>query len=175
MIPVFSNSSLRTFLAFSLFAAVSVAAAAPPCAAQARKAAQKLAPQVAPPAAQIEQPHYREYRGVRLGMTADEAHAALGTPKDSDGRQEFVAFSDAETAQVFYDAQRRVWAVTVNYLGEQSGAPTPEQVFGAPAEVKPDGSIYKMVRYEGAGCYVAYSRSGGDAPLVSIVMQKLMN
>ena len=42
-------------------------------------------------------------------------------------------------------------------------------------EVEPDGSIYKMVRYEGAGCYVAYSRSGGDAPLVSIVMQKLLN
>ena len=63
------------------------------------------------------------------------------------------------------DAQRRVWAVTVNYLGEQSGAPTPEQVFGGPVGVKPDGSVYKKVKYEGAGCYVAYGRSGGDAPL----------
>jgi hypothetical protein len=174
VISVSSQSSLRTLLVSILFAAATLAAAALPCAAQARKAAPKPAP-AAPPVAQIEGPRYREYRGVRLGMTAAEAHAALGTPKDSDDRQEFFAFSDAETVQVFYDAQRRVWAVTVNYLGEQSGAPTPEQVFGIPAEVKPDGSIYKMVRYEGAGCYVAYSRSGGDAPLVSIVMQKLMN
>ncbi|HWW77091.1 MAG TPA: hypothetical protein VNZ44_16940 [Pyrinomonadaceae bacterium] len=172
MISVSSQNSLRAFLVSTLFAAATLATATPSYAAQARKAAQKLA-QVAPPAAQIEEPRYREYRGVRLGMTAAEAHAALGTPKDSDGRQEFFVFSDAETAQVFYDAQRRVWAVTVNYLGEQSGAPTPEQVFGGPAEVKPDGSVYKMVKYEGAGYYVAYSRDGGEAPLVSVVMQKL--
>ena len=172
MISVSSRSSLRTFLVSILFAAVTLAAAALPCAAQARKAEQKLAP-VAPPSAQIEEPRYREYRGVRLGMTAAEVKAALGVPKDSDGRQEFFVFSDAETAQVFYDAQHRVWAVTVNYLGEQSGAPTPEQVFGVPAEVKPDGSVYKMVKYAGAGYYVAYSRDGGEAPLVSVVMQKL--
>src|SRR5690349_13909048 len=98
MISVSSQSSLRTFLVSILFVAATLAAATLPCAAQARKAAQKLA-QVAPPAAQIEEPRYREYRGVRLGMTAAEAHAALGTPKDSDGRQEFFVFSDAETAQ----------------------------------------------------------------------------
>ena len=171
MISVSSQSSLRTFLVFILFGAATLAAEALPCAAQARKAEQKPAT----PATQIEEPRYREYRGVRLGMTAEEVHAALGAPKDTDGRQEFFAFSETETAQVFYDAQRRVGAVTVNYLGEQTGAPTPEQIFGVSAEVKPDGSIYKMVRYEGAGCYVVYSRSGGDAPLVSIVMQKLPN
>lgn len=174
MISVSSRSSLRTFLVFSLFVAATLAAATLPCAAQARKAEQKTA-QVAPPAARVEEPRYREYRGVRLGMTAEEVHAALGAPKDTDGRQEFFAFSNAETTQVFYDAQRRVWAVTANYLGDVSGAPTPEQIFGVPAEVKPDGSIYKMVRYTSAGYYVAYSRDGGDAPLTSVVMQKLLD
>lgn len=167
MIPASNKNSLRAFLVIILFASSALAA-------QSRKAEPKPA-QAAPPAAQIEEPRYRVYRGVRLGMTTEDVHAALGAPKDTDGRQEFFAFSDTETAQVFYDAQHKVWAVSVNYLGEQGGVPTPEQIFGLPAEVKPDGSIYKMVKYEGAGCYVAYTRSGGDAPLVSVIMQKLVN
>lgn len=172
MISVSSQSSLRTFLVSILFAAATLAAAALPCAAQARKAEQKFA-QAAPPAAQLEEPRYREYRGVRLGMTAAEVRAALGAPKESEGRQEFYAISDGEMAQVFYDARRNVWAVTVSYIGGQGKAPTPEQVFGGPVEVKPDGSIYKMVKYERAGYYVAYSRDAGDAPFVTVVMQKL--
>jgi hypothetical protein len=88
------------------------------------------------------EPFYREYRGVRLGMTEAQVHAALGTPKDFDGRQEFYAVSGAEMSQVFYDARRNVWAVTVSYLGGQGKAPTPEPVFGGPVEVKSDGSVY---------------------------------
>jgi len=49
----------------------------------------------------------------------------------------------------------------------------PEQVFGGPVEVKPDGSVYQMVKYERAGYYVAYSLDAGDAPFVTVVMQKL--
>jgi len=127
------------------------------------------------PAAQLEQPSYREYRGVRLGMPASEVRAALGTPKESEGRQEFYAISETEMAQVFYDAQRNVSAVTVSYLNGNSNAPTPEKIFGSPVEAKPDGSIYKMVKYEQAGFYVAYSRDAGDAPFISVVMQKLPN
>jgi outer membrane protein assembly factor BamE (lipoprotein component of BamABCDE complex) len=129
--------------------------------------------QAGPPAAQLEEPRYREYRRVRLGMTEAEVHSALGTPKESEGRQEFYALSDTEMAQVFYDARRNVWAITVSYLGGQGNAPTPEQIFGGPVEVKPDGSVYKMVKYERAGYYVAYSRDAGDAPFMSVIMQKL--
>ena len=163
-----------TFLVFVLFAAATLAAQALPSAAQTQKAGHKPA-QAATPAAQGEEPRYREYRGLRLGMTAAEVRSALGTPKESEGRQEFYAVSDAEMAQVFYDASRSVWAVTVSYIGGQSKAPTPEQIFGGPVEVKPDGSIYKMVKYERAGYYVAYSRDAGDAPFVTVVMQKLPN
>ena len=143
-----------------------------PSVAQAQSNGQKPA-QAAPPAAQLEGPRYREYHGVRLGMTEAEVRAALGTPKETDGRQEFYALSDTEKAQVFYDARRNVWAITVSYLGGQGNVPTPEQIFGGPVELKPDGSIYKMVKYERAGYYVAYSRDAGDAPFVSVVMQKL--
>lgn len=172
MFHVSARRSLITFLAFILFTAVSLAAQAQPSNRLAQKAEPKPA-QAAPPSAQLEEPRYREYRGVRLGMTEAQVHAALGTPKDSDGRQEFYALSESEMAQVFYDAGRNVWAVNVSYLGGQ--VPTPEQVFGGPVEVKPDGSIYKMVKYDRAGYYVAYSRDAGDAPLVTVVMQKLPN
>jgi hypothetical protein len=174
MISVSARRFLITYLVFILFAAATLAALALPSAAQAQKAEQKPA-QAAPPASQLEEPRYREYRGVRLGMTAAAVQAVLGTPKESEGRQEFYAVSALEMAQVFYDAQRNVWGVTVSYLGGHSSAPTPEQIFGGPVEAKPDGSIYKMVRYEGAGYYVAYSRDAGDAPFVTVVMQKLPN
>jgi len=91
-------------------------------------------------------------------------------------RQDFFNITGVESAQVFYDAQARVMAVSVNYLGEDSGAPAPEKVFGTAVETNDDGSVYKLVRYERAGYLVVYSRSGGDAPpLVTVTMQKLVN
>jgi outer membrane protein assembly factor BamE (lipoprotein component of BamABCDE complex) len=154
------------FIAAALFAIMLLASA------HAQKATQK---QAALASAQVEQPRYTEYRGVRLGMTAEQVTQKLGAPKETGDRQDFYVFSEYESAQVFYDAQHVVTAVSANYLGEQSGAPTPEKVFGSPAEVKPDGSIYKMVRYTQAGYFVVYSRTPGDAPLVMITMQKIID
>jgi len=166
--------STRRFVKAVLVLLVAAAFVSSLSVARAQKSEQKPS-QVAPPSAQLEQPRYSEYRKVRLGMPASDVHSALGTPKETDGRQEFYAVSDTEMAQVFYDAERNVWAVTVSYLSGNGNAPTPEQVFGGSVEKKPDGSIYKMVKYERAGYYVAYSRDAGDAPLVSVVMQKLPN
>jgi hypothetical protein len=167
MISVSAQRFFRISLELILIAASAFAAAVLLTAAHAQKAAL--------PAAQAEQPRYSEYRGVRLGMTAEQVRQKLGAPKEAADRQDFFAFSDAESAQVFYDAQHVVTAVSANYLGEQSGAPTPEKVFGMPVEVKPDGSIYKMVRYPRAGYFVVYSRTPGDAPLVMVTMQKVID
>ena len=174
MIYISAHRLLRTFLAITLVAAGGLAVSTFSHVTRAQKSEQKLAPAGAP-AAQLEEPRYREYRGVRLGMTAAEVRHALGTPKESDGRQEFYVFSDTEMVQVFFDTRRNVWAVTVSYMGEQNKAPTAEKIFGGPVEVKPDGSVYKMVKYERAGYFVAYSRDAGDAPFVTVVMQKLTN
>jgi outer membrane protein assembly factor BamE (lipoprotein component of BamABCDE complex) len=163
-----SVSTERFVKALLMLVASILAPAALPSVTRAQDSVQTLAQHT-----QVEEPRYRAYRGVRLGMTEAEVHSALGTPKESDGRQEFYAVSDAEMAQVFYDVRRNVWAVNVSYLGGQGKAPTPEQIFGGPVEAKPDGSFYKMVKYERAGYYVAYSRDAGDAPFVTVVMQKL--
>jgi hypothetical protein len=152
MISVSAYRYLRLLLELPLFAAATVLVLALLSLASAQTRAPRSAPSVgtqetAFPAAQLEQPAYREYRGVSVGMTAEQARQRLGMPSDTNERQDFFVFSSAESAQVFYDAQKRVMAVSVNYLGEGAGAPTPEKVFGTPAETKPDGSVYKMVRY----------------------------
>ena len=58
--------------------------------------------------AQIQRPLYREYRGVRLGMTAAEARASLGEPAFKSDEQDFYVFSANETAQLVYVAQKVV-------------------------------------------------------------------
>jgi hypothetical protein len=159
-------------LAIAAFALLSAAGA------QTRvpRPAPQPAAQTASPAAQVEEPVLRDYRGVQIGMSQEQARQRLGTPGDVSDRQDFYTFSGAESAQVFYDAQKRVFAVSVNYLGERSGAPAPEKVFGVAAAAESDGSVYKLVKYRRAGYFVVYSRSGGDAPpLVTVTMQRIID
>ena len=118
-------------------------------------------------------PPYREYKGVRIGMTADEARKKLGDPADKSDKQDFYAFSDGnEMAQVFYDAEKKVFAVSVIYMSGSSGAPTAKSVLGVELEPKADGSLHRKIDYPKAGFWVAYSRSQGDAPMVTVTMQR---
>jgi hypothetical protein len=118
-------------------------------------------------------PAYKEYRGVRIGMSAEEAREKLGKPKDKDKTQDLYVFSDKEAVQVFYDAQQKVYAVSVNYMGKESGAPAPTDILGQDVEAKADGSIYRMQRYPEAGFWVSYNRTSGDSPLTTVTMQKM--
>ena len=45
-------------------------------------------------AAEDENPVFREYRGVQIGMTAEEARKKLGNPKDKGDEQDFYIFSE---------------------------------------------------------------------------------
>ncbi|HEV2706208.1 MAG TPA: hypothetical protein VGV59_09810 [Pyrinomonadaceae bacterium] len=118
-------------------------------------------------------PPYREFKGVRIGMTCDEARKLLGDPADKGDAQDFYVFSETETAQVFYDKEKKVFAVAAVYLnGTANGVPTPKAVLGSEIEPKPDGSLHKMVTYPKAGYWVSYSRTSGDSPLVTVTMQK---
>ena len=38
---------------------------------------------------------------------------------------------------------------------------------------KDDGSVYKMIRFPKAGCWVSYLRTSGDSPMTIVTMQKL--
>ncbi len=117
-------------------------------------------------------PLFREYKGVTIGMPAEECRKKLGTPQDKGEQQDFYAFSDNETAQISYDAQHQVAAIAVIYVGADK-APVAKSVLGADLSAKPDGSMYRLVRYPKAGYWVSYSRTAGDSPLVIVTIQKI--
>lgn len=120
-----------------------------------------------------DEPLYSEYKGVHIGTTSDEARHKLGEPQDKSDDQDFFVFNDKESAQVFYDKLHKTYAVSINYLGGGSSVPMPKAVLGSEIEVKPDGSMYKMVRYRKAGFWVSYSRTAGNDPLITVTMQKI--
>jgi len=120
-----------------------------------------------------QQPLYNDYRGVRLGMTADETRAKLGEPMQKADDQDFYAFSEKETAQICYDASHQVVTISVDYIGAGSGAPDYKSIIGREIQTRPDGSLYQLVRYVKAGFWVSYNRTGGPSPVVTVTLQKL--
>jgi len=117
-------------------------------------------------------PVFADYRGIKIGMTADEVRAKVEGVKKGDG-QDFLTFSEHESAQIYYDDKGKVTAISIDYIGDKSGAPAPEAVLGATIEAKPDGSMYQLNRYRDAGYWVSYNRTAGDKPIVTITMQKM--
>ncbi|HEX8459418.1 MAG TPA: hypothetical protein VF656_19150 [Pyrinomonadaceae bacterium] len=128
----------------------------------------------AKPAASDEQlPAFQEYKGVRIGMTAEEARKKLGAPTDKGEAQDFYLVSEKENVQLMYDREKKVSAIALIYMNAGDKAPTAKSVIGDEVEARPDGSVYKMVRYPKAGYWVTYSRTAGNSPVVSVTMQKM--
>jgi len=121
----------------------------------------------------VDKPLFIEYKGVRIGMEADEVRKKLGQPADKGDVQDFFQFSEKESCQVYYDKVHKVMAVSINYVGDGSGAPLPKVVLGTEIEAKADGAMYKMVRYPDSGYWVSYNKTGGEDPLVTVTMQKI--
>ena len=130
---------------------------------------------VRPSAAPDEAPVFNEYRGVKIGWLADEVRKKLGSPANKGEEQDFYVFSDSkETAQVLYDkSTSKVTAISVDFMNGASEVITPQQVFGADFDAKPDGSKYKLVRYPKAGYWVSYSRTAGDTPIITVTIQQI--
>ncbi len=124
------------------------------------------------PASVSLQPRWADYKGVRIGTGMDEVRDVLDGLKEKGKVQDLFVISDSETGQVFYDEEGKVKAIAVNYFDSQK-APNVLAVFGEEVQAKADGSLYKLVRYPDAGYWVAYSRTAGDAPLVTVTIQKM--
>ena len=127
----------------------------------------------AAPATTAPEPVYREYKGVRLGMTAAEVRQRLGSPEESSEREDFFIFSDNERARVLYGSDGKAMTIVATYIGASSNAPAPRAIVGFEIEANQDGSMYRMERYPAAGYWVSYSRTAGDSPLVIITMQRM--
>lgn len=121
---------------------------------------------------QVQQPLYREYRGVRLGMTAAEARAKLGEPAMKSDEQDFYVFSANETAQIVYDAAQKVVTISSDYTGGV-GAPDYKSVVGEGLLERPDGSLFRMVLYDSERFWVSYNKSASVEPVVTITIGTL--
>jgi hypothetical protein len=121
--------------------------------------------------AQSNMPLFKDYRGVKIGMSADEVRGKLDQIKKGEG-QDYLVFSDEESAQIYYDSQGKVTAISIDYFNNGK-APSPDTVLGTTIQAKDDGSMYQLNRYPDAGYWVSYNRTAGDKPIVTITMQKM--
>jgi len=119
-------------------------------------------------------PILTDYKGIKIGATAEEVRDKLGKAKidDKDG---FFYDANDEMVQIRLDGDKKVRLVSVTYSDKNENTPKYADVFGSetPDATKPDGSIYNLVRYPEAGYWVAYSRTAGEKPSVTVTMQKL--
>jgi len=121
-----------------------------------------------------EEPVFLDYKGVKIGWLADEVRKKLGSPANKGDEQDLYVFDDKEMAQVVYDkATSKVTTISVDFMNGAREVITPQQVFGADIDSKPDGSKYKLVRYPKAGFWVSYSRTAGDTPMITVTITKL--
>jgi len=131
-----------------------------------------LAQKPAPADQPKDQPPFHDYKGVHIGMGAEEARKLLGNPTDKDDKQEVFTVSDNESCQVYYDAAKKVSAVSITFYTSKA-VPTPKSVLGEEPRAKQDGSFSKLIRFPKAGYWVSYTRTSGDAPMTIIAMQRI--
>lgn len=117
----------------------------------------------------VQQPLYREYRGVRLGMTTADARAKLGEPAMKSDDQDYYVFSSTETAQIVYDAEHKVVTISTDYTGG-TGAPDYKSVVGEGLLEKPDGSLFRMQMHDAERFWVSYNKSATTVPIVTITI-----
>lgn len=113
------------------------------------------------------------YKEVKIGSDADDVKKLLGKPKidDKDG---FFYEMDSELVQIRLDDSAKVRIISVTYPSNSPNTPKYEDIFGSQTvEAKPDGSVYNLVRYPDAGYWIAYSKTAGASPTVTVTMQKL--
>lgn len=164
LIRFLSLPALVLFLTFSVANAQTESSAATQVATAIDKPASK--------ATSANAPVFTDYRGVKIGMTAKEVRTKLEGLEEGK-RQDVLIFSEREYAQIYYDDQGKVIAVSVDYFGDNSKPPAPEAVLGATLQAKADGSMYQLSRYPDAGYWVSYNRTAGAKPTVTITMQKM--
>src|SRR5256714_550139 len=120
-----------------------------------------------------EKPLLAEFRGVNIGMPADEVRKKLGGPRDKADDVDIYVFNDTQAVQVYYDKAKTVSAISIDFMTGATDIPSPKNVVGGDPDARPDGSLYKMVRYPKAGYWVSYSKTAGTTPTITITMQKI--
>ena len=119
------------------------------------------------------EPAFKDYKGVRIGMSADEVAEKLGEPAVKDENEGVFLISDVEMVQVLYDKTGGVSALSITYSAEHTNPPKALAILGEDVTADADGRIYKLIRYPESGYWVAYNRTAGAAPVVSVTINKM--
>ena len=120
-----------------------------------------------------DRPLFAQFHGVSIGMPADEVRKKLSGLSDKSDDLDIFTINDNHSVQVYYDKGKTVTAISIDFMSGANDAPAPKDVIGSEADVRPDGSSYKMVRYPKAGYWVSYSKTAGNSPTITITMQKI--
>jgi hypothetical protein len=123
-------------------------------------------------AAPAQQPLFTDFKGVKLGVGPEEVRAKLGNPVVKDQEMDYFVLTEDVSVQVVYDAMHKVKVISVDYPAGTT-PPDARVVVGSELENKPDGSAYKLVRYEAQKFWVSYNRSAAPASIVTITIQKI--
>lgn len=118
-----------------------------------------------------QQPVYREYRGVHLGMTPTDVRTKLGEPVMKSDEQDYFVISTSETVQVAYESEKVV-TISTDYTSG-TGAPDYKSVVGDSLLQRPDGSVFSMVFHNSSGFWVSYNKSASTVPVVTITIGKM--
>ncbi len=138
-------------------------------------AASKTAMQTSETPKAVMMPVLKNYKEVKIGATADDVRDKLGKAKIDDKDGFYYEIDDDEMAQIRLGKDKKVRLISITYTSDNKNAPKFEDVLGTDVKAEPnaDGKIYKLVRYPEAGYWVAYSRTAGDKPTVTVTMQKM--
>ena len=120
-----------------------------------------------------DRPLFAQFRGVSIGMPADEVRKKLNGLTDKGDDVDIFSLNDSHSVQVYYDKAKMVSAISIDFMSGANDAPAPKDVIGSEPDTRPDGSSYKMVRYPKAGYWVSYSKTAGNTPTITITMQKI--
>ncbi len=124
---------------------------------------------------QRDAPFVSQLKGISIGMTPDEVVEKLGKPKSSDDAGMLFSLAKNEMAQIGVGPKGKVRTIALIYEDGNDNAPSLNDIFGPGVEPieNENGSIYKMVRYEKEGFWMAFSRSGDKKPLTTVMIRKI--
>src|SRR6185369_1529095 len=60
-------------------------------------------------------PLLADFKGVRIGMPAEEARKKLGAPKDKSDELDLYVFNDNQALQIYYDKAKTVSAISIDF------------------------------------------------------------
>src|SRR5260370_35077851 len=69
------------------------------------------------------EPAFSDFKGVRIGSSADEARKKLGNPRDKAADQDFYVFNDTQAVQIFSDKTTKGPAISIDYMAGASAIP----------------------------------------------------